>query len=220
MALTHTWDAYLVRPISHKKSDSLTAYWEDVSCQQRNLAVCQKPLVWTLQDAVDEIIQLRKELQAANNELLVIKRNLFTTNTKLTATNTKLVAVDKRVVPVGSIYIEYYGQPNPKTLWPALKWSDISNTYAGLFFRAIGGASASWGAKQSACAPRFTKLEHKDIPDNQPQSTSFPTSGWSPFSIVSRHKYNWDMLEPVRFYTEHCEVRPNNQAIRIWKRVA
>lgn len=98
--------------------------WADVTCQKRNLVMCQKEVVWTLKDAVSEIVKLRKQFQTETERL-----------------TEELERVSARVIPVGSIYIEYNDQPSPTELWPDLNWTDVTNKFAGLFFRALGGNS-------------------------------------------------------------------------------
>lgn len=189
----------LLRPTGVK--DAKEAKWEDSACQRRNLAFCQKTLTWTLDDAVNEIIRNRKELERLED---------------------KLTAVENRVVPVGSIYIEYYNQPSPLSLWPELSWQDITATYAGLFFRALGGNSNYWGSVQAECAPRISRYAYtwSYEPANE-YITDIPPSGWSDPGQAGEFYINGDRrYENLHFYTQSCEVRPKNQAVKIWKRVS
>lgn len=196
------------------------AKWEDTSCNRRNLAICQKKLLWTLQDAVTEILKVQKELN-------ITKQNLFLTKAELNRTRTELsneiADVYNRVIPVGSIYIEYYLQPSPRNLWPRLSWQDITSMYAGLFFRALGGKSETWGTSQSSCAPRITQVQGSWSDSYTPNPLSIPENGWSDWGLAGLYYNNTGL--PARydvhmFHTEGCEVRPTNQAVRIWKRTA
>lgn len=250
-----------VRPPNTKTTTD--AQWEDSTCQRRNLAICQKPLSWTLQDAVNEIIKNRKELEVLNKtleetvtnltkteeellktkqELTLTKQDLVSTkqdlsSTKQDLTSTKqdlsstkqdlsstkqdLVETKNKVVPVGSIYIEYYNQASPKTLWPTLSWLDITSSYAGLFFRVLGSGSDNWGVTQSPCAPRMTQMAYTyEYPSWGDNPLTIPSSGWSKWGEAGLHTNNANDrdTEVLKFYTEGCEVRPKNQAIRIWKR--
>lgn len=182
-----------MRPTNAKdqfNSNNSMGNWEDAACLRRHLAVCQKALSWTLEDAVNEIIRVRKELEA----------------------------VSTRVFPVGSIYVEYNNQSKPEKLWPAFVWEDITDSYAGLFFRAYGGTDSKWGEVQTECAPRITEVEYGSNGDYTGRIT-LPKSGWS--AHVKAGDYSgMNTHERLAFYTADCEVRPANQPIRLWRRTA
>jgi len=122
------------------------------------------------------------------------------------------------LTPVGSIYIEYYNQPAPQSLWPNLTWQDISSFYSGLFFRTSGGDAASWGTTQAACAPLISELGYAKGGTYQ-QVVSVPASGYSPYVHMGRTSSGTEE-RGFRVNTTSCETRPKNQAIRIWKRTA
>lgn len=46
--------------------------------------------------------------------------------------------------PVGEIYIQYPGKKDPQTLYGRGTWENISDQFAGLFFRAEGGNAESF----------------------------------------------------------------------------
>lgn len=191
-------------------SRNVAGKWADVPRQKRNLVMCQRKLVWTLENAVDEIIRLRKELKQEAEKF-----------------SEQLDQIKSQVIPVGSIYVEYYDQPSPKTLWPSIKWQDVTNTYAGLFFRAFDNTE-SWGLIESDCAPRITQVQHEQSTNGElfPWGVvSVPKGDWSEYGRVGDNNYppqegQERYYEGLRFYTEDCEVRPKNQGIRLWKRVA
>ena len=57
-------------------------------------------------------------------------------------------------LPVGFIYFQLRNQGTPDVVFGTSgKWQDISSTYAGEFFRAVGGNSASFGSKQNEGLP-------------------------------------------------------------------
>lgn len=202
-----------LRPQDSKASSTVAGGWADVACQKRNGVLCQKELSWTLKDAVNEIIRLRKQLHEEVTDLKQV--DLVLTD--------EIAAVKAVAVPVGSIYIEYYAQVDPETLWPSLSWLDVSSSYSGMFFRAIGGDSENWGAAQADCAPRITEMSYteKDDGDLYPSPLTIPKNGWSEFGRVGYYQRQgpWSR-EGLQFKTEHCEVRPKNLAIRLWKRIA
>lgn len=206
-----------LRPRNAKTYSEASGKWADVACLKRNLVLCQKKLHWSLEDAVNEIMRIRKKYQEENDLL----------REEVTALKEEIGLLSSRVLPIGSIYVEYFGQPSPESLWPSLSWQDVSSEYAGQFFRTIGGKSESWGFTQSGCAPRITQMELLEQPAGEgsfPTLINIPPSGWS------EHGYSGDLFptspgtnrwyEGLRFHTLDCEVRPENQAIRLWKRIA
>ncbi len=54
--------------------------------------------------------------------------------------------------PIGMIYVQFNGQAEPSSIFGG-KWSNISSTYAGKFFRAEGGQAASFGSSQTDGTP-------------------------------------------------------------------
>src|SRR5699024_11213614 len=59
-------------------------------------------------------------------------------------------------VPLGFIYVQLSNQPEPKTMWSAVTWKDVTSEYAGQFFRAEGGGAAPFGQIQGENVPRIT----------------------------------------------------------------
>ena len=59
----------------------------------------------------------------------------------------KSVATISTILPPGFIYVQLPSQPLPTTLWPGLKWLDVTKEYAGLFFRAEGAGSSKFDDK-------------------------------------------------------------------------
>lgn len=135
--------------------------------------------------------------------------------------------------PVGMIYIQYAGQAAPADLFGGT-WDNISDTYAGLFFRAEGGAAAAFGETQGGGAPNITgsmSVEGNGI--------AFLTNS-ADLSITgcfSSRKLGWGSTAAqagatrptgVNFaasssnatYGAADEIRPANSTIRIWKRTA
>ena len=130
------------------------------------------------------------------------------------------------VMPVGSVYVQFRGQPAPNTLWGGT-WQNISSTFAGEFFRAEGGDAAAFGSSQPEGLP-FPYHDH---------SISFSGRyGMNGTSITSPY---WGSGDRVRgsgtlttpgwgnfgngatdIYGKSSHVTPKNSAIRIWKRIS
>lgn len=64
----------------------------------------------------------------------------------------ELVKIVRGGGAVGDTYIQFAGQPAPSELYDG-QWENVSSQYAGLFFRAEGGAAADFGGTQSGGAP-------------------------------------------------------------------
>lgn len=64
--------------------------------------------------------------------------------------NENLVSIDIQEIafnaahPVGEIYIQFPGKSDPQTLYGRGSWDNISNEFAGLFFRAEGGNAGAF----------------------------------------------------------------------------
>lgn len=156
---------------------------------------------------LEELEKLRTELREVARHVLGIERNPF---------------------PAGFIYIQYYRTSEPTKLWPTLSWQEVTQNYAGLFFRAGGGGAATFGYTQSDNAPRLTNINHsKHIGPDCSRFSHFwtrsqitlPIGKWSSYistgamPMCQKHFGNVDLT----FYSSGGEVRPRNQAVRIWQ---
>ena len=150
--------------------------------------------------------------------------------------------VNKKIMPVGSIYVQYPSQSDPTTLFGGT-WSNISSTYAGLFFRSEGGSAAAFGSNQSGGLPNITGVlafRGGDIGT----SANIDASDFNKINgaFKSVQKIQWyDGKDNHKGYPEIdtsyggyidfnasrsssayqdgiTEVRPVNSTIRIWKR--
>jgi hypothetical protein len=59
-------------------------------------------------------------------------------------------------VPVGFIYTQLPQHKDQNELWPFFSWSDMTSEYMGLFFRAEGAGSESFGITQEEDSHRLT----------------------------------------------------------------
>jgi hypothetical protein len=119
------------------------------------------------------------------------------------------------------IYIELPTQLNPKQLWPLFQWADVSTQYSGLFFRVVGGNASSFGVIQEENDKRLTYVKDHQITTRYRNTISIPKDG-----RVSNLIYTGDYPGTgainnmhLSFSVNSGEVRPRNQAIRVWKRV-
>ena len=121
-------------------------------------------------------------------------------------------------MPIGAIYIQYAAQADPTTLFGGT-WENVSATYAGLFFRAEGGAAAAFGSTQTDGAPNITGSI--GVNDDGYASGAFTTvggAGWN-FATRGNTQINFVASNSNGKYVL-AEVRPANSTIRIWKRTA
>ena len=124
-------------------------------------------------------------------------------------------------MPVGSVYVQFSGQTDPTTLFGGT-WDNISNTYAGLFFRAEGGDAATFGETQAGGAPNITGSFGNIL--NQSYSGAFSRGGYPLLSnggsSTGGASVNLDASASNATYGAAEEIRPANSTIRIWKRTA
>jgi hypothetical protein len=127
----------------------------------------------------------------------------------------------KNPVPIGFLYTEYPNQPSPQEIWPNVIWEDVTSTYAGLFFRALGGESEKFGTRQDGNAPRLTSVSSKMV--DYPKHTHYvdvPQHGSSDWLHTGDDNGPDQLINSwlTSFTNTGGEVRPKNTAIRIWRR--
>jgi len=148
-----------------------------------------------------------------NNLIVCQKMQTWT----LTQMQKSFLELRKNPVPIGFIYVQLPGQPEPKSLWPQVKWAEVSEEYAGLFFRSVGGTSAQFGETQEEDFKSFSVYYcngcgatnyNVDVPKNGQWSDKF----------LSGHSTG-GATDYMTFRYTSGEIRPRNKAVRIWKRV-
>lgn len=130
------------------------------------------------------------------------------------------------VMPVGSVYVQFRGQPAPNTLWGGT-WQNISSTFAGEFFRAEGGDAASFGSSQPEGLP-FPYHDHSFSLSGRygMNGTSITSSYWGSGDRVIGYGTlttpGWGDFGngATNIYGKSSHVTPKNSAIRIWKRIS
>ena len=123
--------------------------------------------------------------------------------------------------PVGMIYIQYAGQAAPADLFGGT-WDNISDTYAGLFFRAEGGAAAAFGETQGGGAPNITGSIGNIYALNVSGAFYVQTGnqvGHGDGSYLDS-VIGFSAANANATYGAADEIRPANSTIRIWKRTA
>ena len=121
-------------------------------------------------------------------------------------------------IPIGFIYTQLPDQLSPQNMFPSLTWSDVTSQYSGLFFRAEGSGSESFGSIQSANQSRISTVRGDSYSFDAGGSTvdfqyELPDRGWSVDLQLHESFLNFYL------YTTEGEVRPRNTAVRIWKRI-
>ncbi len=194
-------------------SNQSTGKWRDVSCGLANSYVlCEKPQTWTPQKMQAEILKV-KHLQ----ELMI----------------------EQLALPLGFIYVQLPGQSLPAQLWPQYRWTDVSLSYHSTFFRVAGSRAAKFGTVQRQSAPFIDGAQYRNCREgaafvnntdscskfNYTWKAKFGSrdNGWSE-NVVSSHQYNsgnekqpmW--IGTMSFSRKAMEVRPENMAVKVWKR--
>ncbi|KAJ6636468.1 Acetyl-coenzyme A transporter 1, partial [Pseudolycoriella hygida] len=128
-------------------------------------------------------------------------------------------------VPIGFTYVQLSGQRDPNVLWPAFKWEDITTNYAGLFFRAEGNDTVKFNeGEQAENSPRLTNVDSlvykPTVEKHLVIKSQINLGGFStPFLLAGDVAAHTTYSYHLRFNHSGGEVRPRNQAIRIWTRI-
>jgi hypothetical protein len=73
-----------------------------------------------------ELENVRKDVSKQQDEINNLKKNLSSPGD----------------IPIGFLYTQLPNQTSPVELWPNMKWTEVTQQYFGLFFRAEGGHSS------------------------------------------------------------------------------
>jgi hypothetical protein len=156
-----------------------------------------------------------------------IKRNLVVCQKRATLSIAELqdliYEVRNNPVPIGFLYTQFPKKPNPQSIWPNLMWRDVTSEYAGLFFRAGGGAAAAFGEIQPESTKRLKTIASRGQREYG--------EGWNPVSInpggwttwIRMGHYGgvggWDYATHMKFEATNDEIKPRNTAVLIWERI-
>lgn len=169
--------------------------WIDESCKKNALIVCEKKIINSFDILTEAIDKLESRINAINNQLL------------------------SRIIPIGFIYAQLPNQNDPKIIWPQFKWREITNEYAGSFFRAEGGDSAHFGEKQSGNAPRLISVKFHANVAYRRDAINMVLNGESPVILTGYEGGSDKTSDCLSFIMSGGEVRPLNMAFKLWKRV-
>jgi hypothetical protein len=140
------------------------------------------------------------------------------------ATKAYVDAQINAVWPVGVVYIQYPQQSAPNALWPNTNWVDISNNYAGSFFRAEGGRASAFESGQQGDAIRNITGQAGGLDDGMETGLSGPfyDGGGHAYDAQSQGSGSgWKLrFDASRVVPTAEENRPVNYTIRIWKRTS
>lgn len=157
------------------------------------------------------------------------KMSAIVSGTAGTVTYKKIIAI--HAPAINHVYIQFRGQSAPTTLYPRTSWQNISSTYAGRFFRAEGGDAAAFGSQQAGGLPeiqgyfqwatnppsgRYTRYG-AFYGDGTKRYISANSGGEHEFEDMD---VNFKASYHNSIYGAASEVRPVNEAFRIWKRIS
>ena len=196
--------------------------WFDVSCKRPALVVCQKKQDINLNSLKDVIENLTQVLEKQNQEIKSLKtEHKESTKDMQDEINELKNELKMNVIPIGFLYIQLPNQSSPIELWPKTSWSEVTQQYAGLFFRVEGGGSDSFGQIQQANQSWISNINARGFTAKR----SFSDNDLTDFGTGEMNEGQWHYrddgygLFEINFYTTKAEVRPKNTAIKIWKRI-
>ncbi|MBO7712203.1 MAG: hypothetical protein J6S85_01710 [Methanobrevibacter sp.] len=152
------------------------------------------------------------------------------------------------VHPIGEIYVQFPTQTAPQTLYGKGTWTEVTSTYAGLFFRAAGGNAGTFGTssviKQAEGLPNITgsitssgyslganisgdttntgALKGEEFNKKTASGSSTNATYMSKISLDASNGNTTvpDGASTGKIYGNSNHVTPVNTAIKIWKRTA
>ena len=126
-------------------------------------------------------------------------------------------------IPIGFIYTQLPNQSSPVDIWPNTNWTDITEEYSGLFFRAEGKGSQPFGQIQQQNYSRISgitasgqmgKVIINDKLKNTILNLTVSEGQWNTIDIP------YEALFKLSIYQTTGNNVPDNAAFRIWKRIA
>lgn len=144
--------------------------------------------------------------------------------------NIYLKKTDSVYLPIGFIYFQLRNQSTPDVVFGTNgKWQDISSTYAGEFFRVLGGDSAVFGTKQNEGLPNISGEVNSTATRGYIDAGGFANGcfikGASNVNAVQgiggvAHNIAFSASNSNSIYGASSHVTPYNSAIRVWKKVS
>ena len=229
------WDENAVKNGNNKCvqmsiSNSNLGKWTDDECTRKYLIACQKKQVNNndLEKDLNNHTKIIESQQSRLNSLEVkFEQHKIEENRIIENQQSQLTRIDQTSqIPIGFLYTQLPEQSSPQQLWPSLQWTEVTQQYAGLFFRAKGGESLPFGQTQTSNQSWISDINFYNV-----HFYSFDTKphyeGWT-YNRIKQG--DWTNLQHIQgpltaafnefnIYTTDGEVRPKNTAIKIWKRI-
>lgn len=132
-------------------------------------------------------------------------------------------------LPIGFIYLQLRGQSTPDMIFGTSgKWQDVSNLYAGEFFRANGGNSSSFGTVQQEGLPNITgQFDTSSVGILGDSTGALQTSDFGQWEINFTYRTNtrnskvtFNASQSNGIYGASSHVTPYNSSVRVWKKIA
>lgn len=144
--------------------------------------------------------------------------------------NIYLKKTDSVYLPIGFIYFQLRNQSTPDVVFGTNgKWQDISSTYAGEFFRVLGGDSAGFGTKQNEGLPNISGEVNSTATRGYIDAGGFANGcfikGASNVNAIQgiggvAHNIAFSASNSNSIYGASSHVTPYNSAIRVWKKIS
>ncbi|KAJ6639569.1 Macrophage mannose receptor 1 [Pseudolycoriella hygida] len=199
--------------LSRPFSESVGLEWVDLPCSIGGWFVCQKLQTWPTDYLQTAVLEARRAMERNVNSFT---DSLVEMTDRFNAAKTELKYLQDNPVPIGFVYVQLPHQPEPWRMWWAVDWTEITEDYAGLFFRVAGEDAGEFGTVQEENSPRLTRVQ------GQVETASAPAVNIAPSGLPSAQvssgwtgsASHWGM----RFTVSSGEVRPRNTATRVWMR--
>ena len=184
--------------------------WHDDFCGENYLMACQKK-----QASINNFqIDLFNQNKIIESQQTRLDRDMFLQNQVIDKQQDQI----NSLIPLGFIYTQLPDQSSPHVLWPNMKWTEVTQSYAGLFFRAEGNESLPFGQTQQANQSIISNYwcdSHKAAGDIAGTKLSVEIKeGWTSIYPQPHPAYCGEL----RLFSTHGDVRPRNTAVKIWKR--
>lgn len=156
--------------------------------------------------------------------------------------NENLVSIDIQEIafnaahPIGEIYIQFPGKEDPQTLYGRGSWDNISNEFAGLFFRAEGGDSGTFSTSevtvQGEGLPNITGStwssyyyrpylhQYGSFNNHVENDDNIHAAGEYDNTWAAGAWADFDASKSNSIYGSSSHVTPINTTIRVWQRTA
>ena len=178
-----------------------TGKWSDVKCGRKNLVMCEK------------------KSQLNLNSLYTTLRNTYVHLQE----QVDLYKQQENVIPIGFIYTQFPNQSSPLEIWPNMNWTEVTDQYSGLFFRAEGSGSEPFGQIQQQNYSHISHITAHGVEISEPVPRYDKKYG--PFEFAVKEG-DWTMvnatnkqLHSISFYQTSGDNVPLNTAIKVWKRI-